>query len=78
MVSGIVHPISNDLKWGGNIKLHYIGAKRLHDMRDIRIIQVANLTQNTRRDNPNRNRVYDTNGLAPCVYDYSGGVISNL
>lgn len=42
-------------------------------MRDIRIKQIANLTQNAKRNNPNRNRVYDTSGLAPCCSDYSGG-----
>ena len=38
-----------------------------------RIKQICNLTIGTNRDNPNRNRVYDTKGIAPCVVDYSGG-----
>ena len=37
------------------------------------MIQVANLTRGTKRENPNRNRVYDAGGIAPCIVDYSGG-----
>ena len=42
-------------------------------MRDTGVRQVANLTKGAKRENPNRNRVYDTDGIAPCVVDYSGG-----
>jgi len=38
-----------------------------------RVLQIANLTKGAKRDNPNRNRLYDTEGIAPCVTDYSGG-----
>ena len=75
MVTGIVQPISNDSKWGGDFQLHNIGIKGFYDMRDTGVRQVANLTKGAKRENPNRNRVYDTDGIAPCVVDYSGGVI---
>lgn len=42
-----------------------------------KIKQICNLTIGANRDNPNRNRVYDARGIAPCVVDYSGGVIYN-
>jgi hypothetical protein len=40
---------------------------------DAKVIQIANLTQDAARDNPQRRRVYSTNGLSPTIYDYSGG-----
>ena len=42
-------------------------------MKQDRVIQSCNLTVGAKRDNPNRNRVYDTSGIAPCVVNYSGG-----
>lgn len=47
-------------------------------MRDIRLKQVANLTQGARRNNPQRNRVYDIMGIAPCIYSYGGGNLEPL
>lgn len=35
--------------------------------------QIGNLTEGAKRSNPQRRRVYDINGIAPCMYDYSGG-----
>ena len=58
---------------GGGEQLHHIGAERFYDMRDIRLKQIANLTQNAKRDNPQRNRVYDPYGLAPCLNCCGGG-----
>ena len=29
--------------------------------------QIGNLTTNAKRDNPNRRRLYDPNGIAPCL-----------
>lgn len=42
-------------------------------MRNFGVRQVANLTMGAKRKNPNRNRVYDAGGIAPCIVDYSGG-----
>lgn len=44
-------------------------------MRNLGVRQVANLTRGAKRENPNRNRVYDAGGIAPCIVDYSGGAI---
>lgn len=41
--------------------------------RNSKVVQICNLTVGSKRDNPNRNRVYDTCGIAPCVVNYSGG-----
>lgn len=41
------------------------------------IIQIANLTI-TKRDNPQRNRVYSSFGIAPCIYAYNGGGLQPL
>lgn len=38
-----------------------------------KIMQIGNLTIGATRKNPNRNRVYGTGGIAPCIVDYSGG-----
>ena len=43
-----------------------------------RVMQIANLTRGAKRDNPQRNRVYDTRGIAPCVYRYGGGNLEPL
>lgn len=45
-------------------------------MRDIRVIQVGNIVDDTNIGfkNPQRGRVYSTEGIAPAVYCY-GGVI---
>lgn len=40
------------------------------------VIQIANLTQGTRRNNPNTFRVYDQRGIAPTIVTY-GGVTEN-
>ena len=42
------------------------------DRRFAEIRQIANLTI-TKRENPNRNRVYDPHGIAPTVYNYACG-----
>ena len=42
------------------------------DRRFAEIRQIANLTI-TKRENPNRNRVYDPHGIAPTVYNFAGG-----
>ena len=42
------------------------------DRRFAEIRQIANLTI-TKRENPNRNRVYDQHGIAPTVYNFAGG-----
>ena len=56
-----------------------IGEQRVQwlSMKHKNIKQICNLTIGAKRDNPNQNRVYDTSGIAPCVVDYSGGVICN-
>lgn len=56
----------------------YLCHKRQFNMRDIQLKQVANLTKGAKRDNPQRNRVYDPNGLAPCIYCYGGGNLEPL
>ena len=73
--TGIVQLISNGSKWGGNIQFHNIGTKGLYDMRDIRVIQVCNIVDDTNIGfkNPQRGRVYSTEGIAPAVYCYGGG-----
>lgn len=39
-----------------------------------RIIQVGNITPyNTKRKNPNTFRVYDIDGIAPCINSMGGG-----
>ena len=40
-----------------------------------RVIQIGNITPPTksRRDNPNRGRVYDVNGISPCLDSMNGG-----
>lgn len=42
------------------------------DRRFTDIRQIANLTI-TKRENPNRNRVYDPHGIAPTIYNFAGG-----
>ena len=37
-----------------------------------KIKQIGNFVQ-TKRKNPNRGRVYDASGIAPCVCAYTGG-----
>lgn len=37
------------------------------------IKQIGNITQRTGRENPNDGRVYDTNGIAPCLNRMDGG-----
>lgn len=37
------------------------------------VVQIANLTIGAKRVNPNRRRVYSTQGIAPTVTDYSAG-----
>ena len=75
MVTGIVLPTSSDSKSGGHFQLDNIGAKRFFDMRDIRVIQVGNIVDDTNIGfkNPQRGRVYSTEGIAPAVYCYGGG-----
>lgn len=41
-------------------------------------MQIANLTQNANRDNPQCNRVYDPEGLAPCIHCMGGGNLKPL
>lgn len=43
-----------------------------------RVIQLANLTRNPHRKNPNQNRVYDKKGISPCVATHSGGQLEPL
>ena len=43
-----------------------------------RVIHIANLTRNAKRDNPQRNRVYDTNGISPCLNCCGGGNLEPL
>lgn len=43
-----------------------------------RIIQIANLTLNAKRDNPQRNRVYSPDGIAPAICCYGGGNLEPL
>lgn len=49
--------------------------KGLFDMRDIRVIQVCNIVDDTDIGfkNPQRGRVYSIEGIAPAVYCYGGG-----
>jgi hypothetical protein len=44
-------------------------------MRDIRVIQVGNIVDDTNIGfkNPQRGRVYSIEGIAPAVYCYGGG-----
>ena len=75
MASGIVLPTSSGSKSGGDFQLHNISAKGFYDMRDIRVIQVCNIVDDTNIGfkNPQRGRVYSTEGIAPAVYCYGGG-----
>lgn len=41
-----------------------------------KMIQIANLVQGGRRENPQRGRVYSPKGISPCI-DNMGGVIEN-
>lgn len=43
-----------------------------------RIIQIANLTINAKRDNPQRNRVYHPEGIGPCLSCMGGGDLKPL
>lgn len=54
---------------------YYDGYKRQFDMRDIRVIQVGNIVDDTDIGfkNPQRGRVYSIDGIAPAVYCYGGG-----
>jgi hypothetical protein len=38
-----------------------------------RVIQVMNLIPDAKYNNTHRGRVYDPEGIAPCVFDYAGG-----
>ena len=35
--------------------------------------QMGNLVQGGRFANPQRGRVYDVNGVSPCIYTFQGG-----
>ena len=37
------------------------------------VIQICNVMENGKRKNPNQGRVYDQNGLSPCLTDMQGG-----
>lgn len=49
-------------------------------MRDIRVIQVGNIVDDTEIGfkNPQRGRVYSIEGIAPTMQNWSGGVVYNL
>lgn len=40
--------------------------------------QVGNISKPTKRDNPQRNRVYDPTGLAPTIHTMGGGQLEPL
>lgn len=63
------------LEIGGYFQLHHIGTKGLYDMRDIRVIQVGNIVDDTEIGfkNPQRGRVYSIEGIAPTMQNWSGG-----
>lgn len=42
------------------------------------ILQIGNLTEHANRDNPQRNRLYDIWGIAPCVHCMGGGNLEPL
>lgn len=54
---------------------NYIGNKRQFSMRDIRVMQIGNLVDDThlRFKNPQRGRVYLAQGIAPAIYTCGGG-----
>ena len=41
--------------------------------RSTKLLQIGNLTEGAKRKNPQRRRVYDPRGIAPCMCDFSGG-----
>jgi hypothetical protein len=75
MGTGVSRHTSSDLKSGGYFQLDNIGSKGFSDMRDIRVIQVGNIVDDTNIGfkNPQRGRVYSIEGIAPAVYCYGGG-----
>lgn len=47
-------------------------------MKQDRIVQICNLTLNAKRDNPQRNRVYSIDGIAPTLSCMGGGNLEPL
>ena len=43
-----------------------------------RVLQIGNLTENPNRENPSRNRLYDTRGIGPCLTCMGGGNLEPL
>ena len=41
------------------------------------VIQLGNCMESKSRDNPNQGRVYDQNGLCPCLTNMQGGGAGN-
>lgn len=49
----------------------------IDDNMQAKVIQIANLVQGGKRENPQRGRIYFAKGISPCI-DNMGGVIENL
>ena len=48
------------------------------EWREDKVIQIANLIEGGRRENPQRGRVYSAKGISPCLNGIGGAAVLNL
>lgn len=53
-------------------------SQQTSDNRMDKVIQIANLIEGGRRENPQRGRVYSAKGISPCLNGMGGAVSLNL